>query len=146
MLWTALLLLSQFADSATLLYSGQSCNGYAITWDGTNYTCTDNSVGIPGMQTNTGPDMDVYVSTYEFVTGSDRIATAIDLYSDTLVLGNFLGRSLGSRASPSAVTAGIGIGQKVMDTTVDQRFNCRASRATGGHINFVHMRVSKACQ
>ena len=45
----------------------------------------------------------------------------------------------------TSLTGSAGISQQVYDTTASQTYYCKASRASGGAINFVSMKVSVAC-
>lgn len=50
-------------------------------------------------------------------------------------------------AATALVSIAVGtIGQRVFNPAVANSYYCRASRATGGMINFVYMKVAKGCQ
>lgn len=152
-----------FFISSNSVVGSSTTFGTAVTSLST-YTLLANTIGVGdtlsvtcGFYQTTAPGtpvMGVYVDDVARGTNASVVANAFILHETQFVVvgsSRAINPSIAQSQTTAAtalvsVTAGFNLTGVGFDTATNRRINCKASRATGGNINFAYMRVSKRCQ
>ena len=142
---TALTILSTFTYQVNTLTSrGDALNVICVFEDGSVAPGTSvEGVYIDGTVVATAAD--VTASDNVVIESIGRLMTAAAPHA-MLWTSSAFHQTAALTAAVSVAASGVGIGQFGFDPTASHTINCKASRATGGAINFVYMSVAKACK